>query len=288
MPYLDGLPVATSVSPTDIIAIDQGGTHGIPGTATTRQTTVASITGIGAGVVSVVNAIGVVTLTELVTGGVASTANTATAISTAVAVVSTAVAVETARAEAAEALLAPNASPTFTGAPAGPTAAAATATTQLATTAFVTAVASKGQFAGTTTNDNAAAGHVGEYISSTVLAGSAVSLTTATPQNVTSISLTAGDWNVWGNVTHAPNSATSVAAVYGAINTTSGTFPTSMAVGAYFAENFTPLTSYGSTKPTGMTRLSLASTTTVYLIAQAIFSINTMSAYGFIGARRVR
>lgn len=50
---------------------------------------------------------------------------------------------EVSRAQAAEALLAPKASPTFTGTPAAPTAAAATNTAQIATTAFVqTAVAS--------------------------------------------------------------------------------------------------------------------------------------------------
>jgi hypothetical protein len=52
----------------------------------------------------------------------------------------TATEVETARALAAEALLAPKASPTFTGTPAAPTAAPGTNTTQIATTAFVQAV----------------------------------------------------------------------------------------------------------------------------------------------------
>jgi hypothetical protein len=37
MAYLDGLPIATSVSLADIIEIGQGGTPGVPGTATTRQ-----------------------------------------------------------------------------------------------------------------------------------------------------------------------------------------------------------------------------------------------------------
>jgi len=49
----------------------------------------------------------------------------------------TAIATETTRALAAEALLAPKASPTFTGVPAAPTAVAGTNTTQLATTAYV-------------------------------------------------------------------------------------------------------------------------------------------------------
>lgn len=49
----------------------------------------------------------------------------------------TAIGVETSRATTAEALLAPKASPTFTGAPAAPTASLGTSTTQLSTTAFV-------------------------------------------------------------------------------------------------------------------------------------------------------
>lgn len=124
MPYLDGLPVAASISPSDIIAVDQGGTLGVPGTAVTRQTTVSAITGLGAGVVSVVGKAGIVTLADLVTGGVAST---------------TALAAETARAEAAEALLAPLASPAFTGTPTAVTAAQGVSSTQIATTAYALA-----------------------------------------------------------------------------------------------------------------------------------------------------
>ena len=52
----------------------------------------------------------------------------------------TAISNEVTRATAAEALLAPKASPTFTGVPAAPTAIAGTSTTQVATTAFVAAV----------------------------------------------------------------------------------------------------------------------------------------------------
>lgn len=52
MPYLDGLPVAPTVSGTDIIAVDQGGTPGLAGTATTRQTTVSAILQLGVGPVT--------------------------------------------------------------------------------------------------------------------------------------------------------------------------------------------------------------------------------------------
>lgn len=51
MPYIDGLPTASAVFPTDLVAIDQGGTTGVPGTATTRSATLAQV---GSGNVSFV------------------------------------------------------------------------------------------------------------------------------------------------------------------------------------------------------------------------------------------
>jgi hypothetical protein len=63
----------------------------------------------------------------------------ATAQSNAESFATSAVATETTRAEAAEALLAPKASPALTGTPTAPTASGGTNTTQIATTAFVEA-----------------------------------------------------------------------------------------------------------------------------------------------------
>lgn len=142
---------------------------------------------------------------------------------------------------------------------------------------------------GTGTNDNAAAGKVGEIIESTVLVGSAVALTTATPANVTSISLTAGDWDVWGNVWYSPAATTSITIHQGAINTTSATLPTAPGAGAFYKvieAALVPNAIFGES--VGQRRISIASTTTVYLVAQATFTVDTLSAYGYIGARRVR
>lgn len=141
---------------------------------------------------------------------------------------------------------------------------------------------------GTTTNDSAAAGSVGEFISQTVASGSAVPLTTATAANIASISLTAGDWDVWGNIVFSPNAATTIAQLFAAINTTSATLPTSPNGGAFQSLELTFSTGGRNDLSAGMTRISVASTTTVYLIGRASFAVNTMSAYGFIGARRVR
>jgi len=138
---------------------------------------------------------------------------------------------------------------------------------------------------GTATNNDASAGSVGEYVSSLIASGSAVSLTTATPANVTSISLTAGDWDVEGWVNYDYGSATVTQSRAG-INTTSATIPTDGSE-AYSATQLTLTSSLGTISLTRK-RISIASTTTVYLVSQATFSAGTASAFGGISARRVR
>jgi hypothetical protein len=76
---------------------------------------------------------------------------------------------------------------------------------------------------GTTTNDDASAGQFGEVISSTILAASAVALTTGTAANVTSISLTAGDWDVRGDISWTTAGTTNVTRLVASISQTSAT-----------------------------------------------------------------
>ena len=136
---------------------------------------------------------------------------------------------------------------------------------------------------GTRTNDNAVAGHIGEVVESTVLIGSAVSLTNNTAANVTSISVTAGDWDVWGNVAFSLGGGTTITALVGYITTTSATAPTNPNAGAYVHS-----AGDARTFPTGTRRISLSATTTIYLGAYTTFAVSTLAAYGYIGARRVR
>jgi hypothetical protein len=142
---------------------------------------------------------------------------------------------------------------------------------------------------GTTAGGNAVAGQVGEYVSSNVLVGSAVSLTTNTPANVTSISLTAGDWDVSGSLCFSAPSGTNLSLAVQWISTTSATQPTmpnSNGCG-YF---FWGATNVDSTIPAnvGTIRINVSTTTTVYLSTSAAFTVSTLKAFGFIGARRVR
>lgn len=141
---------------------------------------------------------------------------------------------------------------------------------------------------GTTTNDNAAAGYVGEYIESIVLSGSAVSLTTAIAANVTSISLTGGDWDVSGTVIISRNAATSMTQNAAWVSTTSATQPTAPAGGIALLINSATVGTTLQSFPVGTTRFSLSGTTTVYLGVLTVFTVNTSDAYGIIRARRVR
>lgn len=142
---------------------------------------------------------------------------------------------------------------------------------------------------GTTTNDNAAAGMVGEYISASVLAGAAVALTSGATSNITSLSLTAGDWDVEGFIYISSGAGTSFTVQAGAISSTSATFPTLPAPGVAITRTAAYIPGgFGNAMPTGSIRLSLAATTTVYLIASCTFTISTASAYGNIQARRAR
>jgi hypothetical protein len=152
-------------------------------------------------------------------------------------------------------------------------AASATSVTFSSTTGIV----------GTTTNNNAAAGSVGEYISSVVAAISPVTLTSTVVANVTSISLTAGDWDVFGNVVIS-SGATGILYSYGWVSTTSATQPDgSLAAGMYIV----PAVTAQMATPVPFARLSLSTTTTVYLSAVSSFT-GTASACGGIYARRRR
>ncbi len=139
--------------------------------------------------------------------------------------------------------------------------------------------------AGTATNDSASAGYIGEYVPGTLLVGSAVSLSSNVVADIKSIALTAGDWDVWATIAYG-GSFTGSTHINAWINTVSATMPTIPNGGAYYNDSSGTGAS-GDVKSVGIMRLSLAAPATAYLSTQVIFS-GTATAYGFIGARRVR
>lgn len=141
---------------------------------------------------------------------------------------------------------------------------------------------------GTTTNNNAAAGSVGEIIESTVLVASAVALTNGATANITTITLTNGDWTVWGTLATNPSVGTTQTRVITSISTTSATLPTVPNGGAYNAVSTAAVATVSNILPTGEMRISVAGSTTVYLLANVSFAVSTLTGYGYLGARRVR
>jgi hypothetical protein len=142
----------------------------------------------------------------------------------------------------------------------------------------------------TATNDDAAAGKIGEYLSQDVLVGSAVSMTSGSAITIASISLTAGDWTVHGGIVFVPAASTVVSRLISAISPTTNAFGYSNPAGGgmnSFAASFVTGTP-NHVLSSGTRRVSLASTTTIYLVGFASFTTSTMTAYGFIGARRER
>ena len=135
---------------------------------------------------------------------------------------------------------------------------------------------------GTTTGGNAAAGSVGELISASIPVASGVALTSSTWTNVTSISLTAGDWDVSGVVV-INGSGFNMSNSLGGSGTASATVPP---IGNYFQLQLSSMGALGQAVPT--VRYSLSATTTVYLLAFASFATGTASAAGVIRARRIR
>lgn len=144
-----------------------------------------------------------------------------------------------------------------------------------------------GQLPGTQTNDNANAGNVGELISSSVVVGSAVSLTTTTPANITSVSLTAGDWDCYANAVRHLGATTSITLLKTTIGTTTaadGTLGTTMTQFATAAN----VNANDHSEVIGPVRESLSATTTVFLVADDTFTVSTNAGYGQLRCRRVR
>jgi hypothetical protein len=139
---------------------------------------------------------------------------------------------------------------------------------------------------GTAAADNAQAGSVGEVLTQTTLLTTA---TTGVLLNAATISLTAGDWDVYGLIQTNPAVTTTQSAVSCGISGTSATYAT-------ISGGFVNAVNLYSSIPAGdsinmqafATRINVSATTNVYLVAGAAFLISTLTIDGYIWARRRR
>ena len=144
------------------------------------------------------------------------------------------------------------------------------------------------QAPGSATNDNASAGNLGEYVTSQVTCATATGLSNGVSSNVTTISLTAGDWDVWGAVGVDPAGTTVLTSIQGGIGGTSGAMPSAgFPAYAAWAGSVTGAT-HLNVITIGPRRESFSGTNTVYLVVNATFTTSTAGGCGYIIARRVR
>jgi hypothetical protein len=143
---------------------------------------------------------------------------------------------------------------------------------------------------GVTDGSNAAAGMIGEQLSASAATG--VAILTSTPSNIATLALPAGDWTLSGVVIfNAVAGSATPTSLSAAIGPTSQTLPTAAQV-AGGAGNVTQLrasfASQNQTLQTGLVRVNLSAPATVYLLGQGVFASGTLTATGYISARRIR
>lgn len=144
---------------------------------------------------------------------------------------------------------------------------------------------------GTTAGGNATAGDVGEYASAIVLIASEVNINVAA--TVVTLSLTAGDWDVWGElwVDTSTGSAVVNSRTTGAISLNAATVGNVPAdTQARTQVDNVPLVPTISSfiLPIGPVRINLTSTSDVFLSGACGVSAGTPFGYGILKARRVR
>lgn len=150
---------------------------------------------------------------------------------------------------------------------------------------------------GLATNTAAATGFVGEKFTVSLLESSAVALTTGTPQEIGSgAALTAGVWEIAGMIGFLPVAGTSITVLQAGISITTS-LPSAASIGVPDASFQLRTVGGGAAFVPGTVEqflvlptyeIILSGTVTYHLIAQATFTVNTLSAFGFMQARRTR
>jgi hypothetical protein len=150
------------------------------------------------------------------------------------------------------------------------------------TVAQVTAIA----HAGTTTNDSAAAGQIGEYLGVQRLSTAGVALANNVDATITTLPLTAGDWDVWGSggLTMVNGNGVTLRCW---INAAGAGQPSIDQMGGNAIEPTANNVPQAIVPLTPM-RVSIAGATTVTLGVNCTFSGGTISAWGKLMARRAR
>ena len=141
---------------------------------------------------------------------------------------------------------------------------------------------------GTTAADNAAAGYVGELLSSAN--ATAIAMTSATITQIQSLTLTPGDWDVWGTFYTTVGGITTQSLLTVQLHPTTATFasPTTAQLASRTDHTNTITTGVASFVNTGISRWNVSVNTSVFLNARQTYAVSTLTGNGMIHARRRR
>jgi hypothetical protein len=152
---------------------------------------------------------------------------------------------------------------------------------------FLKSEVTSGQVPGTTTNDNAATGNIGEVQTTNVTLANAKQITTNSSITLGSVPLTAGDWDCRATAAQQLSNTTTATKFSASLVTTDGVLGTE---GTDGTTSVVPVSagSGGNDLKLGPARFSLASLTTIFLVDGATFATSQLWAYGSATCRRVR
>lgn len=136
---------------------------------------------------------------------------------------------------------------------------------------------------GITSGSQQTAGNVGTVLSSVILNASATSLANATPKNITSLAVPAGNWMLFGNTFDACSTAAMNSAQSG-IGTTTATLPDN-ALTAIWNSGSANTNAIALSVPAMF--VSISTPTTYYLVTATTFSAGTVTGCGGIYALRI-
>lgn len=127
----------------------------------------------------------------------------------------------------------------------------------------------------------------GDFVKAVVATGSAVSLTTNTAADIVTQSLSQGQWECFGTISRNVNAATSFTKMSGSIGTTTNTLVAQgTSASTYYSTPAEVIATSTDTK-VGPFRTSLTATTTMRLVAQDTFTVNTDAAFGELQCTRM-
>lgn len=132
----------------------------------------------------------------------------------------------------------------------------------------------------------ATSGYIGEAVRSFLPFASRNALVNATPETITSIALTAGDWSV-SCICGFGGAALTGTALYASISPTNNTLATDYGDNIWDT-GLMPTANASSYIVIPSYRVSLSASATYYMVAQANFSAGSTGAFGRISATRVR